>query len=70
MMTRAELAFSALDRDNSGYISNKELRKIEFLNFDIFTASILNLNAPSSVLTLLNKIYLNISNQNKPKPVT
>ena len=28
MMTRAELAFSALDRDNSGYISNKELRKL------------------------------------------
>ena len=28
MMTRAELAFSALDRDNSGYISSKELRKL------------------------------------------
>lgn len=28
MMTRAELAFSALDRDNSGYISSRELRKL------------------------------------------
>ena len=28
MMTRAELAFSALDKDNSGYISSKELRKL------------------------------------------
>merc|ERR1711874_335418 len=27
-MTRAELAFSALDRDNSGYISAKEMRKL------------------------------------------
>ena len=28
MMTRAELAFSALDKDNSGYISTRELRKL------------------------------------------
>jgi len=28
MMTRAELAFSALDKDNSGYISAKEMRKL------------------------------------------
>ena len=27
-MTRAELAFSALDKDHSGYISTKELRKL------------------------------------------
>ena len=28
MMTRAELAFSALDKDNSGFISVRELRKL------------------------------------------
>ena len=28
MMTRAELAFSALDKDNSGFISTRELRKL------------------------------------------
>ena len=28
MMTRAELAFSALDKDGSGYISTKELKKL------------------------------------------
>lgn len=28
MTTRAELAFKALDKDNSGYISEKELTKL------------------------------------------
>ena len=28
MMTRAELAFSGLDRDKSGYISAKELKQL------------------------------------------
>ena len=28
MMTRAELAFSALDKDGSGFISSKELKKL------------------------------------------
>ena len=27
-MTRAELAFSALDKDKSGYITTKELKKL------------------------------------------
>ena len=28
MMTKAELAFSALDRDNKGFISQKDFRKL------------------------------------------
>ena len=28
MMTKAELAFTALDRDNKGYISEKDFRKL------------------------------------------
>ena len=28
MMTRAELAFSVLDKDKSGYINTKELKKL------------------------------------------
>ena len=28
MMTRAELAFSALDRDNKGFITQKDFRKL------------------------------------------
>ena len=28
MMTRAELAFSGLDKDKSGYISSKELKQL------------------------------------------
>ena len=28
MTTRAELAFKALDKDNSGYITNKEMKNL------------------------------------------
>ena len=28
MMTKAELAFTALDRDNKGYISEKDFKKL------------------------------------------
>ena len=28
MMTKAELAFSALDRDNKGFISEKDFKKL------------------------------------------
>ena len=46
MTTRAELAFKALDKDNSGYITNKEMKnlssKLSATELDALMKKVLN----------------------------
>ena len=48
MTTRAELAFKALDKDNSGYITNKEMKnlssKLSATELDALMKKVLNVN--------------------------
>ena len=51
MMTRAELAFSALDTDKTGYITLKQLKKLSKKLSD------------KEVKTLMVRVRLDVSNQ-------
>ena len=54
MMTKAELAFSALDRDNKGYISAKDFKKLTKKLSD------------QELTGLMEKVERHLSNNNCP----
>ena len=65
MTTRAELAFKALDKDNSGYITNKEMKnlssKLSATELDALMKKVsIIFNHPFKDLSLPDKIRLQL----------